>query len=469
MSIINCFSSSKGLDIDGIVNSYYVYAGEKVSAGDFVEFINGLPNQVTDSTYFSPSTSLGTFSPRCISATLINTNKFLVAYGVYDTDAGTGYCKGCAKIGTVSGDTIVFGSEYIFKPVGNGTGMGDYVSVDSLSGSNRCVIAYTKSGNGAIYTIIGTISDTTISFGAAVEVQEVTNITNPTIIDVSTTNAVLIYNRGSNDYNATFSYISINGTTITSTTSSWNPGDGGGWPYISMCKISSTMFLISGCGQNVGASKASAKCCVITLSGSTISYGTVYSFFNGSTIGSKVCPAVSNSTVTKFFITFIDSDNNYSGKALICTRSGSTLTFYNTYTFYDTNKGIYDNQCMSVLNFSTTEVIVAYTTTSRSSRTAMHINVQVATISTNNEISFTLPLEIGVRAAASNWNYPRLVKTTNSSFLLAYSHLGGIARIYSYSSSNKNQVRKTTTSQFIGIAKTKGTGGSQVKVYVPDI
>lgn len=469
MSIINCFSSSKGLGIDGIVESYYVYADGKVSAGDFVEFINGLPSQATDSAYFSPSTSLSTFSPRCISATRIDTNKFLVAYGVYDTDASTGYYKGCAKIGTISGDTITFSSEYIFKAVGNGTGIGNYISVDSLSGTSKCIITYTNQGDGKIHAVIGTISGTTVSFGATVEVQEVSDISNPTVIYVSTTKAMLIYNRGSNAYNATVAILAISDTTITSTTISFNPGDGGGWAYISMCKISSTMFLVSGCGQRVGATRAEAKCCVITISGSSISYGEVYPFFEGNTNGSKVCFIDTGSTITKFFIMFVDTDNNYSGKALMCTRSGSTLTFYDIYTFYDTNKGVYDNESIYALNISTTEVVIAYTTTKRSSRTADCINIQVATISTDNKIDFTLPLGIGVNAAASNWLRPRLVKIGQTKFLLAYTHLGGIACEYEYSSSSKNQIRKTTTSQFIGIAKTKGTGGNQVKVYVPDI
>ena len=35
-----------GLDINGIIESYYVYAGENISAGDFVEFVNGVAGKV---------------------------------------------------------------------------------------------------------------------------------------------------------------------------------------------------------------------------------------------------------------------------------------------------------------------------------------------------------------------------------------------------------------------------------------
>ena len=35
-----------GLDINGIIQGYYVYAGENISAGDFVEFVNGVAGKV---------------------------------------------------------------------------------------------------------------------------------------------------------------------------------------------------------------------------------------------------------------------------------------------------------------------------------------------------------------------------------------------------------------------------------------
>ena len=35
----------EGLDINGIIEQYYVYAGDNISAGDFVNFIEGIANR----------------------------------------------------------------------------------------------------------------------------------------------------------------------------------------------------------------------------------------------------------------------------------------------------------------------------------------------------------------------------------------------------------------------------------------
>lgn len=49
-SAIDYIGVKGGLDINGVIESYYVYAGENVNAGDFVEFIEGIADK-TSTTY----------------------------------------------------------------------------------------------------------------------------------------------------------------------------------------------------------------------------------------------------------------------------------------------------------------------------------------------------------------------------------------------------------------------------------
>ena len=39
---------ASGININGIIKDYYAYAGENISAGDLVEYINGVAGQTTE-------------------------------------------------------------------------------------------------------------------------------------------------------------------------------------------------------------------------------------------------------------------------------------------------------------------------------------------------------------------------------------------------------------------------------------
>ena len=92
-----------------------------------------------------------------VSVSSINSTHFVVAY----RDSGNSN-KGTSIIGTISNDDeISFGSEYIFND-----GLSTGISVLSLN-STHFVVTYEDGGNSDKGTsIIGTISGSTISFGS---------------------------------------------------------------------------------------------------------------------------------------------------------------------------------------------------------------------------------------------------------------------------------------------------------------
>ncbi|MCG2699773.1 hypothetical protein L6274_01835 [Candidatus Parcubacteria bacterium] len=90
------------------------------------------------------------------SATILSENKFVIVY----QDSEGGYKQGKAVVGEVSGSEITFGSEYVF----NGAGI-DYVSAKMLS-ENKFAITYQDVGNNKYgAAVIANVSDTEITFG----------------------------------------------------------------------------------------------------------------------------------------------------------------------------------------------------------------------------------------------------------------------------------------------------------------
>ena len=86
-----------------------------------------------------------------------NANKTVILY----TDSASSY-RGTAIIGTVSGTSISFGSEVVFDAGGTIS----YISGAFDSSQNKVVVAYADGGNSTVATaIVGTVSGTSISFG----------------------------------------------------------------------------------------------------------------------------------------------------------------------------------------------------------------------------------------------------------------------------------------------------------------
>ena len=147
-----------------------------------------------------------------ISATYDSTNqKVVVAY----RNGGTNY--GTAKVGTVSGTSISFGSNSTFT---NTDVL--YVSSTFDSTNGKVVIVYRDSGNSNYGTaVIGTVSGTSISFGtSAVFESGQTNFTSATY-DSTNQKVVITYQDGGNSDHGTAVVGTVSGTSI----SFWNSGD----------------------------------------------------------------------------------------------------------------------------------------------------------------------------------------------------------------------------------------------------
>jgi hypothetical protein len=102
------------------------------------------------------------------SVTALGTDKIVVAY----RDQGNlGY--GTAIVGTISGTSISWGSEFVFNPAST-----FFTSVASF-GTDKIVVAYRDDGNSSYGTVIvGTISGTSITWGSELVYNTVTTHSN---------------------------------------------------------------------------------------------------------------------------------------------------------------------------------------------------------------------------------------------------------------------------------------------------
>ena len=132
-----------------------------------------------------------------------NSNKVVFCYKDDDnSDYGT------AIVGTVSGDSISFGTPVVYSSINT-----DHSHATFDSSNNKVVISFYKNNVDTKHCIVGTVSGTNISFGSAVEYDTTGNKNNITF-DSSNNKVVVVYADGSNSFQATARVGTVSGTSI---------------------------------------------------------------------------------------------------------------------------------------------------------------------------------------------------------------------------------------------------------------
>jgi hypothetical protein len=217
--------------LDKLIHNFVVATGESVTAGDVVVFVNetvrnGYKDRLGLEYVFNGD---GT---DYISSAAISSDKFVVAYRDIDN-----FSYGTAVIGTVSGTTIAYGSEYVFNDAGTYD-----ISVSALS-TDKFVVAYEDSGNSGYGTaVIGTVSDNTITYGSEY-VFNSANIGFISVIALSSDKFTVAYKDEGNSSYGTVIIGTVSGNTITySSEYFFNSASTG---YISPTTLSSNKFAVA--------------------------------------------------------------------------------------------------------------------------------------------------------------------------------------------------------------------------------
>lgn len=351
-----------GLKLNDVIEEFkYVYKGQEITAGDFVEFVNGVSSQTTT----IKTTSNTTFHDKevlYISAVKLNDNSVFVAYSDGESiQFGT-------RVLTINDENITVGTEYIM-------GNAPYDISTTLVSANKVAICFANNSDYKTSAIIAVIDGTTISFGTSLVFGTGTssygdNTTQIEALDETKLLASWIRLRTSastsSSYGLKACVLTLNGTTLTANTTlniqtSRQTNQ-------SLCKLSSSRALISYGDRD--ATTGSSR--VLTISGTSVSTSSKYDFSTVS-VSSKTSCLISSDKVLIIYMR--TSSIGYASVIATISPSntitfGSTYTIDNSYTVYpkssclvETNKILVSfnengtNNCLQILNVSGTSVI----------------------------------------------------------------------------------------------------------------
>ena len=193
-----------GLDINGIIQDYYIYAEEKVSAGDFVEFINGIAHKTIQTSKDTAISSYANYGV-VLSACSLNKNKVFIAH----RGSSSNYLYGTLCI--IEGSIITPQTSTMLLST---TNSGYSVSVVALS-SNTVFLAHSGDSNYSLYGMIVTIDGTTVTPGADTRIHSSENTGYLISLCVLPTDSVFIAHSYSSSYSIRGRVCSVSGTTIT--------------------------------------------------------------------------------------------------------------------------------------------------------------------------------------------------------------------------------------------------------------
>ena len=219
---------------------------------------------------------------------------------------------GTAIIGSVSGDTISFGTPVVFSSASTSI----FGSV--LIALGKVIITYSVTSSGK--AIIGTVSGDSISFGTAVEYAAITLQRIGSGYDSNSNKVVIIYPDSANSFYATSIVGTVSGDSISFGSSSVAINASVTEYNLSFDSSSNKMVFTyrNNANSNYGTS------IVGTVSGDTISFGTSVVFNTAST---SSISSIFDTSSNKIVINYADAGNSGRGTAVLGTVSGSTISF----------------------------------------------------------------------------------------------------------------------------------------------
>ena len=226
-------------------------SGTNISFGSTSLFYNGLVSHYTATTYDT------------------NSNKVVIAYS-----AGNNGNRGTAIVGDVSGTSISFGSSVDFE-----TGSTDWIASTFDSNENKVVISYRDNNNSYYGTaIVGTVSGNSISFGSSVVFNSATTEKQGATFDSNSNKVVLCYQDQGNSNRGTAIVGTISGTSISfGTAVVFETGESEEISAVFDTSANKVVVAYVDKGDNSGRGKVILG----TVSGTSISFGTPLTFEAG--------------------------------------------------------------------------------------------------------------------------------------------------------------------------------------------
>lgn len=256
-------------------------------------------------------------------------NKIVISWIAWDVSNNR---NGTSIVGTVSGTSISFGSATQFNTTET-TNIGSVFD----SSNNKVVVAYRDLSNSNVGTArVGTVSGTSISFGSEVvfENAATSHVAQP-VFDSSNNKVVLAYQDQGNSNYGTAIVGTVSGTSISFGSPVLFAGNTA-CTHMEMAFDTSVnkvvMYYVDDSDNTIG------KAIVGTVSGTSISFGSPVNI-NGSSAGDKGV-VIYDSNANRHVIFFRDEGDSNKGKVVSGLVSGTSISFSDAETISDGNTGI---------------------------------------------------------------------------------------------------------------------------------
>ena len=308
-------NSSRGTAIVGTVDP----SDNSISFGSAVVFETGAVNEYVGAAFDS------------------NSNKVVIGFG----DSGDS-SKGKAIVGTVSGTSISFGTAAVFD-----SGETNSISVTFDSNLNKVVISYVDASNSSRGTaIVGTVSNTDISFGskANFNTNQVSSITST--FDSNSNKVVIAYRNDAAAARGTAVVGTVSGTSITfGTAVQFNAAVTN---FVTTTFDSNSNKVVISYRDNGNSSYGTAI--VGTVSNTAISFGTEVVFYSAAIEEPYI---TFDSSSNKVAIAYADTSSD--GNVIAGTVSGTSITFETALVYESQRAGdisaMYDSNSNRVVIF----------------------------------------------------------------------------------------------------------------------
>ena len=265
----------------------------------------------------SPADASGATSSYAPEIVYDSANDRVVAVWIRNSDK-----HGMAAVGTLTGTSISWGTPVVFE----NTTLDESPVVAFNSSANQIVISFTEgggSGNNYGWCVVGTVSGTSVTFGTPVVSSSVWTPRTSISYDPDEDKMVVMNKQYPNGGKAAVGTVSGTGASATISYGTFAQfTTSNNLDNITSYYDTSENKTVIAWNENTG------KACVASISGTTISFGTVDSFYSSSLSGAD---ASFDTTANKGIITWVNSSNY--GVGATATISGTTVTVATETTF----------------------------------------------------------------------------------------------------------------------------------------
>jgi len=275
-----------------------------------------------------------------------NAQKVVIAYRERNSDDGK------AVVGTVSGTSISFGA-----PVAFDSGNVFYISSAYDTNAQKVVIAYQDSENSNYGTaIVGTVSGTSISFGTAVVFESAASYDVSAAYDANAQKVVIAYRDFGNTSDGTAIVGTVSGTSISFGTPVVFESGSAEWNSAAYDANAQKVVIAyrDGLNSNYGTAV------VGTVSGTSVSFGTPVVFESANSV---YISAAYDANAQTIVVSYQDGGNFDRGTVVAGTVSGTSISF-ETPIVFETGT---TNRISSTYDANAQKVVIAYQDSGNSS------------------------------------------------------------------------------------------------------